>query len=251
MRLRVSAVSDVGTTRESNEDMVLIGQKLVRDASICGAIELQKDSPPFVVAVADGMGGANAGEVASQFVLEELSQGMRAIPSLLQDDELKHCLVGLCTAIHSRLMAESLNNPDRRGMGSTLVALIAYECRLVFVSAGDSRLYRFREGILKQLTEDHSLRKLVGSAEAPGNVIFNSFGGGSEFFVDFGLATGVLLDGDAFLLCSDGLTDALSDLELEAIMETSDREAGLLKAALSKSAQDNVSYAVVELSGID
>lgn len=251
MHIRVSAVSDVGTARESNEDMVLIGKKLVRDASICGAIELQKDSPPFVVAVADGMGGANAGEIASQLVLEQLSQGVTAIPPSLQDDELKHCLEELCATIHVRLMAESLDDEFRRGMGATLVALIAYECRLVFVSAGDSRLYRFRDGILRQLTEDHSLRKLVSSAEAPGNVIFNSFGGGSEFFIDFGLATGVLLDGDAFLLCSDGLTDALSDSEIELMMETSDREAGLLKAALSKCAQDNVSYALVELSGID
>lgn len=250
MRLRVSAVSDVGVTRQSNEDMVLVGQKLVRDASVCGAIELRKDSPPFVVAVSDGMGGANAGEVASKFVLEELTQGVSAIPLSLQDDELKHFLIELCTAIHSRLIAAGLNNEDRRGMGATLVALIAYECRLVFLSAGDSRLYRFRDGVLKQLTEDHSLRKLVASIEAPSNVIFNSFGGGSEFFVDVGLAAGVLMDGDAFLLCSDGLTDALSDPEIESIMETSDREASLLAAALSKSAQDNVSYALVELSGM-
>ena len=73
MKLRVTAVCDVGTVRGNNEDMILVGERVFRDERVQGAIELDERASLFAVAVADGMGGANAGEVASQIVLEEFS----------------------------------------------------------------------------------------------------------------------------------------------------------------------------------
>ena len=136
-------------------------------------------------------------------------------------------------------------------MGATLVGLLHYQGRLFFVSAGDSRIYRFRDSTLMQVSRDHSLRELCATPDMPGNIILNSFGGGSSFFIDAGLAARKVLNEDVYLLCSDGVSDMLSDLEIEAILGADGREDSLLAAAMNKGGQDNISYALVEVSGVN
>ena len=251
MRLRITAVSDAGKIRGNNEDMVLVGGNIFRDSRLQGSIELDLHSSPYAVAISDGMGGANAGEVASQLVLEQLREGLAAIPENLNDEAFQDEIKALCLHIHRLVLSEGAANDAKRGMGATLVGLLHYQGRLFFVSAGDSRIYRFRDSTLMQVSRDHSLRELCATPDMPGNIILNSFGGGSSFFIDAGLAARKVLNEDVYLLCSDGVSDMLSDLEIEAILGADGREDALLAAAMNKGGQDNISYALVEVSGVN
>jgi protein phosphatase len=249
MKWRITAVCDVGSVRADNEDMVLVGEKVFRDGRLQGAVALDPGSPPYAVAVSDGMGGANAGEVASRIVLEDLRSGLAAIPPDLDEQALHRAIDELCGGIHRHVLDEGDADPARSGMGATLVALLHYGGRALFFSAGDSRLYRLRDTTLMQVSRDHSLRELQGAgAQAPSHVVLNSFGGGRDFHLDFGPAARKVLDDDVFLLCSDGLTDVLGDEEIEVILGTQGREDTLLAAALRRESQDNVTYILVEVS---
>lgn len=256
MKLRVTAICDVGTVRDNNEDMILVGGKTYRNERVQGAIELDERASLFAVAIADGMGGANAGEVASQIVLEELRSGLAEIPTNLDDQAFRAAINVLSAEIHQRVLHEGNADAAKCGMGSTLVALLIYEGRLLFISAGDSRLYRLRDATLMQISRDHSLRELSGFGDAsvtsqvPSNIIVNSFGGGSSFYVDVGVAARRVQDDDVFFLCSDGVSDVLSDEELEAILCAEGREDAVLAAAIDNGSQDNISYVLVEVSEV-
>ena len=206
---------------------------------------------PYAVAIADGMGGANAGEIASALVLEQLRDCLATVKAGLDDDALAAELRTLCFSIHRRVVAEGAADSTKSGMGATLVALLHYQARVFSLAAGDSRLYRYRSGTLKQISKDHSLRAAVGSSDVPSNIILNSFGGGSSFSVDFGLAARRVFVDDVFLLTSDGLSDVMSDSDIEALLATGDPEVGLLAAALNRGSHDNISYALVEVLALD
>ncbi len=251
MKLRITAVCDKGCVRENNEDMVLVGKKLLRDNRLQGAIESNKEHPIFIVAVADGMGGANAGEVASQMVLEMIRDGIYRLSSDLDVEALKSAITSLCLEAHQKVLNQGLADPVKQGMGTTLVGLLYYEGRLILINAGDSRLYRFRNGTLMQVSRDHSLRELSGNIVVPSNVIVNSFGGGNNFYVDVEPAGKKVLDGDIFFLCSDGVSDMLNDEEIEEILGKEEFDDKLLEAAKDKGGKDNISYVVVEVSGVE
>lgn len=251
MKLRITAVSDKGCVRENNEDMVLVGKKLIRDDRLQGAIEPNEEQPIFIVAVADGMGGANAGEVASQMVLEMVRDGICGLTPGMDDETLKSVIGTLCQETHQQVLQAGLADPAKQGMGSTLIALLYYDGRLILINAGDSRLYRFRDDTLRQVSRDHSLRELTGNKEVPSNVIVNSFGGGNAFSVDVEPAGKKALDGDIFLLCSDGVSDMLNDEEIEEVLAGEEFEDALLQACKNKGGKDNISYVLVEVSGVD
>lgn len=251
MKLRITAISDKGCVRENNEDMVLIGKKLLRDDRLQGSTEPDEKNPIFIVAVADGMGGANKGEVASEMVLEEFRERIYGVSSGLDDSALKDVISSLCQVIHQKILQESMSDPAKWGMGTTLIGLLCYEGRLIVINAGDSRLYRFRNGILKQISHDHSLRELSGNSNIPSNVIVNSFGGGNTFYVEIGPAGNRVLNGDIFLLCSDGVSDMLSDEEIETVLEREGFEDALVEAAKKKGGEDNISYVLVEISEME
>lgn len=251
MKLRITAICDVGCMRTNNEDMILIGKKILRDDRLQGAIELNEQFPIFMIAVADGMGGANAGEVASQMLLEGLLEKVYQFPAGLSTEALKKAIQAVCLEIHQTIINAGLQDSSKSGMGSTLVALLWYEGTLYSVHAGDSRLYRFRNETLMQITEDHSIQKLADNSEMPSNVIYNSFGGGSSFFVAVDQAGKKALDGDLFLLCSDGVTDMLSDEEIESICSQEGFENILLLQAKAKGGRDNISYVLAEVSGVE
>jgi len=251
MKLRITAVCDVGCVRQNNEDMILVGKKLLRDDRLQGAVEPDEETPVFIVAVADGMGGANAGEVASQMVLEMFREGVYGLASSLDDEALKMAINSLCLEIHQKVLQDGMADAATRGMGSTLVGLLYYEGRLALINAGDSRLYRYRNGTLMQISRDHSLRNLSGNSDAPSNVIVNSFGGGTAFYVDFEPAGKKTLVGDIFLLCSDGVSDMLSDEEIEEVLAKEGFEDALLETSKNKGGEDNITYVLVEVSGAE
>jgi serine/threonine protein phosphatase PrpC len=193
-------------------------------------------------AVADGMGGHEAGEVASAMVVEALAHC---------PDGAEAALAAL-TDVNARLIEMGRTGGDSRTIGSTVVGLTANSNRFTCFWAGDSRAYRFRDGKLTRLTRDHSLvQELVdggmiseGEAETHpnANIITRAVGVSEELQVD--TIAGDISPGDLFLLASDGLTRLIGDGELSAELRRGDIESSaesLLQLALDREAPDNVS----------
>jgi len=133
-------------------------------------------------------------------------------------------------------------------MGTTFVGMFSYEERIYMVNIGDSRLYRYRGGILKQLSSDHSMRELTGDMTTPSNVIYNSLGAGTSAFADFTELTGQLLDEDLFLICSDGLSDMLTDDQIEEVLHQEPTAINLIEAAKAAGGRDNVSVVLLRVT---
>jgi protein phosphatase len=204
-------------------------------------------------AVADGMGGHEAGDVASAAITTALSSMSRHEQPSVLIDELEDRL----SEVNDRLFEESI----ARGavIGSTVAMLVALERHVVALWAGDSRIYRARGGVLTQLTRDHSeiqqmidegiLSPETAGQHASANVITRAVGGAAELSLDLELAE--LADGDAYLLCTDGLYRELSTSTLSRALgrkspgRTCDKLIGL---ALAGECRDNVSAVVVQFS---
>ena len=202
--------------------------------------------------VADGMGGHNAGDVASRMIVDALKNLTRRASPSAQVDEVETRL----REVNRHLYEESLNT--QAGMsGSTIVALLALERHCLSIWAGDSRVYRSREGSIEQITRDHSEAQELrdGGAEdsadaAASNVITRAVGGSQELFLDIELRE--LRNHDRYLLCSDGLYRELSDADMAHHLTGNDPEGAckaLMKQALSGTCSDNVSVIVVQFVG--
>ena len=193
-------------------------------------------------AVADGMGGHEAGEVASAMVVEALSQC---------PDGAEAALAAL-TEVNARLIEMGRTGGDSRTIGSTVVGITANSSRFTCFWAGDSRAYRLRDGKLTRLTRDHSLVQelvdggMISEEEAEihpnANIITRAVGVHDELQVD--TVAGDICSGDLFLLASDGLTRLVGDGELASELSRGDIESSaesLLQLALDREAPDNVS----------
>jgi protein phosphatase len=188
-----AAITDVGRQREGNEDSML------------------EDPPLFVVA--DGMGGAQGGEVASGLAVETLAE----LP--LDDDDVEQELSGAITEANRRIHGKAKKDRDLAGMGTTITAALVHDGKVTIGHVGDSRAYRWREGELAQLTDDHSLvaelerHGKITAAEArvhpQRSMILRALGIGDEVEVDTYCFTGQA--GDVFMLCSDGLSGLVHD----------------------------------------
>ena len=235
---RSAGVSDTGRRRRRNED-----------SYVC--------EPPLF-AVADGMGGAQAGEVASRLAAavlqevngEQLSRG--AIAELIQE-------------ANRRVFQRSNEDAAASGMGTTLtVALVESSDTVAIGHVGDSRAYRVRDGRLEQLTEDHSLvgemmrsgKLSAEEAEAhpQRSVITRALG--TEPDVDVDTFTVETQPGDVFLLCSDGLTTMVPDGEILSLLDASggdlERAARrLVEAANRSGGEDNITVVVFEIAETD
>ena len=251
MRLSVAAVCDRGCVREHNEDMVLVGEELLRDGKLEIVVNLVQGQRPFICAVADGMGGHHAGEAASEIALTMLLGSVESIEAGLAPGELAERFRGRAQETHARLLEEGRADPTRKGMGTTLVGVLFYEGRAFYMNAGDSRLYRFRGGNLMQVSRDHSLREVTRDPDAPSNVIVNSLGGSERMFLDFDPAGSRFLDGDALLLCSDGLTGMLPDDDIEKMIAGGASAQVLADSAKTRGGEDNLSVILVRVEQAD
>lgn len=234
---RSASVTSQGNVRTHNEDAVL---------------ELPAAG---LWAVADGMGGHNAGDVASRTIVEALCGVTRRerLSELL--DDVKERL----GAVNRRLYRSSLAGEGGTS-GSTVAVLLAFGGYSLSLWAGDSRIYRCRAGVLSCVTRDHSevqamieegLDPAAAGQHAAQNVITRAVGGAQDLYLDFELRE--LEHGDRYLLCSDGLYKELADDRLEAHLAANDPEGAsrsLLKEALAGLCNDNVSAVVVQFSRI-
>jgi PPM family protein phosphatase len=225
--------TDVGRQRHTNEDDL-------------------HDKPP-VFAVADGMGGAQAGEVASKMAIEEFIQERDP------DTEPEERLRAIITAANKKIWEMAQQDSRQAGMGTTLTAVIVGDHDVAVGHVGDSRLYLARNGTLERLTRDHSLveefvrqgRLTPEQAEKhpQRSVITRALGPEPEVEVD--TFTVQAKDGDVFLLCSDGLSGMVSDSDLQEILSEGrplEQIANeLVERANEKGGRDNITAVVFRL----
>lgn len=238
-----AAHSHVGKVRQINEDACLERPHLGSGG---------------LWAVADGMGGHAAGDVASRMVVEALRRVAAADSEEAFIDGVRRAL----ERANSELQEQAIRQYQRRVIGSTVAVLLTYGENAICLWAGDSRIYRLRNHHLQQLTRDHSHvqelvdRGLLSQAEARShplaNVITRAVGSQAELELDcerFPLAAG-----DVYLLCSDGLSKLVEDDEIARLLGASNsRNAvqSLIQAALERGADDNVTTVVVSIHEID
>lgn len=233
-----ACASDRGRVRPDNEDAVLLDPAL------------------GLAVVADGMGGYNAGEVAARLCCETVRAALAADdPEALSTprERLQRAIVEANRAVFERALLQ----PSLRGMATTVVAALLGPHRVTVAHVGDSRLYRLRQGQLVQLTRDHSLVQEhidagllapeMGRSMDYRNLVTRAVGIGPH--VELDVAEFDLQAGDTLLLCSDGLTDLLTDAELAHLLCQGGPLQGaaqrLVEAANAAGGRDNVSVALV------
>ncbi len=249
--------TDVGLKRSLNEDVIVL------------------DTENEVYLVADGMGGHAAGEVASKIATDEIVRAYVAGSNESDETWPEHWdsslsavanhIVDAIISGHHRVTAEMNNDPDLKGMGTTVVAAVhpPGEGRLVVCHVGDSRAYRVRDRALSLLTSDHSwvheqvtagfLTEETARTHPLKNVVTQALGGSSEPRVDV-LETGIE-DGDLYLLCSDGLNSMLTDHEIAGFLfedgSLDEICAHLIEAANRRGGSDNISVVLLRTRRAD
>ncbi len=231
--LRYAALSDVGRVRKNNEDSGYASARLLL--------------------LADGMGGMEAGEVASSVTV----QTIRKIDEPPAADLLE-ILAGAVQRANDRLAEIIEVDASVDGMGTTITGMLSDGERIALVHVGDSRAYRVREGRLKQLTRDHTfvqslidegrLTRDEAKVHPHRSVLIRALDGRQELEPDLSVLD--LVAGDRVLLCSDGVTDFLPDVEIEQLLTdgTVDSAAvDIVRASLARGSNDNVTVVVADV----
>ena len=243
--IHMTAASKVGCVRSQNEDMVLLGSHFVRNDAFSTRVDLT-NSDRYIMAVADGMGGHNRGDVASSDALHNLEFYFHDLPTGLRPESIKDKFEDWLDSINNIIDSKGRSDEQYKGMGTTLVGLAFYEGQFYTLNCGDSRLYRFRDGDLTQLTSDHSLSNMLGSSQHS-NVITNCIGGGAtSSFIDIVNITDDIKEGDVYMLCSDGLSDMLPDSIIYTLLAEGSDANTLCDAAVAAGGLDNVSCCVLQ-----
>lgn len=245
-RINITASSNVGLVRHNNEDMILVRNKYLRDENYRTDIDLN-NCDRFVMAVADGMGGYNAGEVASQEVLSSLHFYIGDLPMKLSSAHFCEAMVEWVNSTNATINTKGQLNPETMNMGTTLVGIIVYERRFFWINCGDSRLYRLREGKLTQISKDHTLSAMLGE-EKHSNAITNCIGAGCKSaFLDIFEFTDDICYGDIYMLCSDGMSDMVDDSSIEQLLAIECDALQMCQAAIDAGGYDNVSACVLKI----
>jgi len=246
LKISIHGISDVGMSREHNEDSI------------------SWDNDLGLVMLADGMGGHNAGEVASEMAVTSIRDALLDVltPEMIATGVIK-CPDAVRESVvyaNEEIYEQAQTRIDCAGMGTTIVLSLFHENHITFANVGDSRIYRFRQGELKQITQDHSLvQEMVDNGylsedeamiSTSRNLITRALGISPEVEVD--VETEELEEDDIFLLCSDGLTDMVSDADVQqTLIECASDMDHCLKQLVSKANEaggnDNVSIILITL----
>jgi protein phosphatase len=263
--VRLFARTDVGQIREHNEDNFLVAD-LTRKQR--GLLEANRASVVgkhgSIFAVCDGMGGAAAGEIASQLAVDIIYE--RMVENLdeqhaLSRDELARRLVRAIEAAGLRIFQEAKLDRTRRGMGTTVTAAALVDDYLFFAQVGDSRGYVMRDGQLVQLTRDQSLvNQLIEAGQLTeeeaetfehNNIILQALGTADTVQVDLTFCE--LRPGDTLLLCSDGLSGMVRFDDIRDVMRTTSEPLEACKLLTERANQagghDNITVIVVKFDG--
>ena len=246
MEFRISASSKTGCVRPNNEDMVLIGQRFLRNEQWNTIVNID-ETDRYLVAVADGMGGHNHGEIASSEMLHNLQFFYYDLPVGLSISSFNEVMYVWLTSINNIFLAKGKSNEELRDMGTTMVALAYFSGVFYWMNCGDSRIYRLRDERLEQLSTDHSLNNLIGEKEHS-SIVTNCIGAGCKnSFIDIVEIIPQVQKGDVFLLCSDGLSDMISNERLKLFLLNGSDAETLCSEAEVAGGYDNVSAIVVRV----
>jgi len=234
LQFRFAAESDIGLVRDHNEDSAFAG--------------------PYLLAVADGVGGAAAGEVASATTTYVVSALALAHPGTEPLGLLQSSIEESRTQLAAGIEAD----PARRGMATTLTAILTDGLRFGLAHIGDTRAYLLRAGGLQPLTHDHTLVQAMvdtgritpeeAAASPHRHIVLQAVDGDSVPTPD--LVWLDLREGDRLLLCSDGLTDLVADADIQRLLAVDSRRLaafGLARAAIDAGGRDNVTCVVADL----
>ena len=243
-KLDIYGLTDDGLVRDHNEDYI----SWVEESGL--------------VILADGMGGHNAGEVASELAVTSVSS---ALEEVLSPDIKDNCDIDFKEAVYEAVVfandeinLHAKKHPECTGMGTTIVMTLFYENTVIFASVGDSRIYRFRKGELKQVTTDHSLvQEMIDNGYMSEEEAINSTNR-NLITRALGIAEDVKVDvtqediekDDIYLLCSDGLSDMINDQQIfsSLVKSRQDLKRGteeLVNLAKEHGGHDNVSVILV------
>ncbi len=239
MEIESYGKSDIGKHREIQEDSILISNEL------------------NLFIVADGMGGHNAGEIASKMAVEIIYEKMKEF--LKTDIPLKDAIIKLIKIANAEIYERSIIEKDKNGMGTTVVLLFFYKGKYFIANIGDSRCYLLRNKKFTQLTEDHSyvyeqykqglLKKEEIEKSYYRNLITRAVGINDNVKTD--IFIGDLEKNDLFLLCSDGLYSEVSEKDLKKIIikknSLKNKVETLIEKANLNGGNDNISVILVEV----
>jgi len=243
MRFTCAARTDVGVVRSGNEDTYL----------------MEPERGLFVVA--DGMGGHAAGEVASEMAARLIAEGFRPVRGM-SDDELMAQMVAAIRSANAAIFERTLQEHDKRGMGTTVTTLSLLPRRYLIGQVGDSRAYLLRGSTLTQITKDHSyVQEQVDAGRLSpeearvhpyANVITRCVGSNGDVVPD--LYIGTLEAGDLLLLASDGLTGMMEDEDLLALLEEGgsleEQVDRLIAEANRRGGLDNITVILVQIEEV-
>jgi len=245
---KLGAKTDLGRVRDNNEDKFDFFEP--EDPAVLA-------TKGCFYAVADGMGGHSAGQIACELALKTVIQAYYSNPSADTEASLRHAVREANALIYDT--AQTV--PDRQGMGTTLTAAIIREDRLSIAQVGDSRAYLLRGGQITQITEDHSwvaeqvrlgTMSLEEAQVSPfRNIITRSIG--TSAAVEADVVTHELRVGDTLLLCSDGLTGHLEAFEMQALVQKhspSVAAISLVEYANERGGRDNITAVVLTVRAL-
>ena len=240
LKIVIHGITDVGQSREHNEDAISWDTRL------------------GLALLADGMGGHNAGEVASILAVDSVKTSLADVvtPEIVASGVVNYqdAVVDAISFANREINEQSLENPEYAGMGTTLVLVLFLNQSLIYAHVGDSRIYRYRNDSLSKLTSDHSLvQEMIDNGyltheeaqeSTSRNLITRALGISEDVEVD--IADDTTEIGDIYLLCSDGLSDLVPDEEIADVIRQNrdDLEAAsrmLVDMANSKGGTDNIS----------
>jgi len=239
------AKTDTGRARDNNEDSVAY------------------DEATNTAVLADGMGGYNAGEIASgmatAFIKSELSRWLSGANGLASHKEVRRAMEICVGNANLSIYNAAISNPHYAGMGTTLVAGVFYGDVLMLGHIGDSRCYRVRAGLMEQITRDHSLlqEQIDAGLVTPEQALHSNIKNlvtralGVEEAVLLEVNEHPVVPGDIYMMCSDGLSDMVADAEIGKILDSpldlADRATALIDAANAAGGRDNISVLIVEV----
>jgi len=235
--MKIGFATDVGKVREINEDSLFVDE----------------DTGLFIVA--DGMGGHQAGEVASEMAVKAISLSIKE--NLSNNNKILSMIKDSISRANNEIFNKSIKNPQLNGMGTTVVIGLLNKRKFYIANVGDSRAYVIRDNPIKQLTEDHSLvANLVKTGQITTeeakvhpkrNIITKALGTAEEVKPD--ITSINIKKGDYILLCTDGLTDMLRDEDIKEIVlsskETDEKCKALIALANEKGGRDNITVVLI------
>ncbi|HMV44879.1 MAG TPA: protein phosphatase 2C domain-containing protein [Leptospiraceae bacterium] len=253
MNIRAFGKTDIGVVRENNEDNFLI-MNLETDAE-GNVINPTSTKNGILLLVADGMGGAVAGETASLIMVTEASKYLKSHKKIKPDDAVRECLLVAHDQCHKMIKL----NPGLMGMGTVATVAIVSENKLYISQIGDTRLYLYRNKTLLQITEDQNFVSelvrigIITPEQAmihPQRNAVTQAVGSIEPILPVNYSENLEV-GDKILLCSDGLNSMISDMEIQLILESSKKLDviidNLIYAAKDSGGHDNITVILAEV----